>query len=391
MRGMSLPTAPLGGPLARRFVTHLALVGVIATGALAPSVARAQDSAPAESAPAPTPAPAPRASEGWDILDGVAIAVDDRIVSLVEYFDALEAASVRATTTTQAQQRELATAIVRGNVTRLLGERAGESLELSDLDIEARLRDWIREQREPKGSVNYGAELRRNGRDPLDELPRARRELLGHLWMQRELGGRNGPGRAMVDVFVRPGVMREQYPLWAEEQRAEFVELRTVEMLGDTAGGLDIALAILNEQREKILTGEVDMAVLAADPASEESLRESKGLIRPFPVSNLGDSELFKFVVDNPEGSVSTPIAWGRGGPASILDPVVGYRLFRIEKKTRAESAPPFGVAATQDELRRRVEERRERERRSTASDRLGQSSMVWIHPLVRQLLGETP
>jgi len=385
MRDMSLPTAPLGGRFACRFVTPLAL----AIAAWAPGVARAQEIAPAETVPAPTPAP--RASERWDILDGVAIAVDDRIVSLVEYFDALDAASVRATTTTRQQQREIATAIVRGNVTRLLGERAGESLELSDIDIEARLRDWIREQREPLGSVGYGADLRRKGRDPLDELPRARRELLGHLWMQRELGGRNGPGRPMVDVFVRPGVMREQYPTWAEEQRAEFVELRTVELLGDPVGGVDIAQSILVDKREEILAGEVDMGELAAKEATDEALRESQGLIRPFPVSNLGDSELYRFVVDNAEGAVSAPIAWGRNGPASILDPVVGYRLFRIEKKTRVEEAPPFTVAATQDELRERVEQRRERERRAAASDRLGQSSMVWIHPLVRQLIGETP
>ncbi len=362
-------------------------------------MALAQEGAQDQVAPAPTGtptstpsgAPATRTGSDWDLLDGVAIAVDDRIMTLDEYFGALDDVGVLGTTTTREQQREIASAIVRNNVTRLLGERAGESLELSDIDVDARLRDWIREQREPKGSVTYGAELRRRGRDPLDELPRARRELLGHLWMQRNLGGTNGAGRPMVDTYVRPGTMRELYPAWVEEQRADIVELRMVELLGDQVAGLEIAESILTDQREQILSGEVDMSQVAFDNWADETLKNSRGLISPMPVSNLGDGEVFRFVVDNEEGAVSAPIAWGRKGPASIVDPAVGYRLFRIEKKTRVEEAPPFGLTATQDELRERVERRRESERRAAASDRLGQSSMVWIHPLVRQLIGEKP
>jgi hypothetical protein len=387
MRGMSMPTAPLGGPLARRLVAVLAL----AVGAGTPGVTLAQEGAPEQVAPAPTGTPTTRAGGDWDLIDGVAIAVDDRIMTLDEYFGALDDVGVLGSTTTSDQQREIASAIVRSNVTRLLGERAGESLELSDIDVDARLRDWIREQREPLGSIGYGADLRRKGRDPLDELPRARRELLGHLWMQRELGGRNGAGRPMVDTYVRPGTMRELYPAWVEEQRAEFVELRMVELLGDQVAGLEIALSILTDQREQILSGEVDMGQLAFDNWADEALKNARGLVSPMPVANLGDGEVFRFVVDNEEGAVSAPIAWGRKGPASVVDPAVGYRLFRIEKKTRAEEAPPFGLTATQDELRTRIEERRERERRAAASDRLGLSSMVWIHPLVRQLIGEKP
>jgi hypothetical protein len=351
-----------------------------------PASAAAQDVAPA-----PAQTPAERAvDEGWRLHNGVALAVDDRIMTIIEFFDELDRIRPRATISTAEQQREAVSYLARASVTRLLGQRAGSTLELSELDIDARLRDWIRERREPKGSVAYGAELRREGRDPLYELPRAREELLGRLWFGRETGAEGGAGRKMVDTYVRPGTLRRQYPAWADAQQAEFVELRAVELMGAPVGGPEFARELLAEMRRDILAGEADMAALAAEHSGDPDLRQAQGRIAPLRVANLPDGELRDFVLAGSDGAVSEPIAWGLNGPAGVLDRAVAYRIFRIERKTRAESAPAFESATTQESIRRDITRELASRRETAAAERLNRASMVWMHPMVSSFLRES-
>jgi len=354
---------------------------------VAPAPAAAQDVVPAPPQ-APRQTPAERAvDEGWRLHNGVALAVDDRIMTIIEFFDELDRIRPRATISTAEQQREAVAYLDRASVTRLLGQRAGSSLELSELDIDARLRDWIRERREPKGSIAYGAELRRDGRDPLYELPRAREELLGRLWFGRETGAEGGAGRKMVDTYVRPGTLRRQYPAWADAQQAEFVELRAVDLEIAAAGGEEFARELMREMRRDILAGEADMAELAAEYSGDPDLRQAQGRIAPLRVANLPDGELRDFVLAGADGAISEPIAWGLSGPAGVLDRAVSLRIFRIERKTRAESAPAFESATTQESIRRDITRELASRRESAAADRLNRASMVWRHPIVSSFL----
>lgn len=247
----------------------------------------------------------------------------------------------------------------------------------------------MRERRDPLGSVGYGEELRREGRDPLSELPRARNEFLGTLWMGRQIGSPGGAGRQMVDTYVRPGTLRAEYPAYVDAMRSEMVELRALELLGNPVGGLEIAHELLLDLRQQILAGEADMGQLAADNAPSEDRKLAKGLIAPLAVRQLPAGAMRDFVVAGEVGAISDPIPWSYKGPASAIDPVVGYALLRIERKTRAESAPAFELPETQNLIRDKVASDLSKDRRAAAADRLGRDAMVWTHPLVRRYLGE--
>ncbi|MEZ5977213.1 MAG: peptidylprolyl isomerase [Planctomycetota bacterium] len=395
MRGGSIPGAVLGR--AALAAPALAVLVLAVPGRAAAQEAgdgdpnRDPSGAPADVSSTQEAAPAPDGEDDgddWDgqRLDGIAVVVGDGVITFGDIDTIYAAERERRDITTEADRALLLRRIVVDRTGALVQQVGGRTLEISGADLDARVGDWIAEKRE-RGSLEYGEELRRRGRDPLVELERTRREFLAELWRRREVGDPNGLGRPKVDTYVRPGVLRARYEAFAEAASTDVVEFSMVTVQGAAVGGVDEARDVAADLRRQILSGQVDFAEAASQLNIPDANPAGGGRFAPVALAELGQGPIGTFAAKAREGEISEPMPFGsRGAEVGPGDEIRGYRLIRLEQRTPGPPPPKFTDPGVQADLRERIEDFERRQLFERALDRVGARVYRWQHPMVDRL-----
>jgi hypothetical protein len=324
----------------------------------------------------------------WFPEDAIILTVDEGYVTLSQFEERLLQIGRNVTVTTEEQMIGLRREVIRQLLDELAAQSAARTLEFSAEDLDIRLRDFLRERRDEAGTVGYGDELRRSGLDPLGELARQRRMLLGRQWIDRQTGD-GGFGRQIADTYVRPGTLRAEYPRYRTSSRSSEVVLRQIVVEGSQVGSVELAREYLVQVREQILAGEEDMAALAATENADEGLARAQGLLPAVDVQAVSDPVLREFLLTQPEGSITAhqPIG-ARGATAGPLAPTIGWAIFRIERRIDGPEPPPFETVEAQEAIRRTLERANRELRTLRAYDRQNRYVLRWMHPALTNILG---
>lgn len=327
----------------------------------------------------------------WFPEDGIILTVDEGYVTLSQFEERLLQVGSNLTLTTEEQVLGLRREVIRQLLDELAAQSAARTLEYSAEDLDVRLRDFLRERRDEAGTVGYGDELRRSGLDPLGEMSRQRRMLLGRQWIDRQTGD-GGFGRQIVDTYVRPGTLRSEYPRYQASSRISEVVLRQIVIEGSQVGSVDLAREYLVQLRDQILSGEEDMAALAATENADEGLARAQGLLAAVPIQLVAEPALREFFLTSPEGSITPPQPVGaRGAQAGPLTATIGWTIYRIERRIDGPEPSPFETVGVQQAIRRTLERANRELRTLRAHDRQSRHVLRWMHPALEDMLGPNP
>lgn len=326
---------------------------------------------------------APADADGWKILDGVILTVDELYVTYGELREREILLASLNSITTDDQLLELRRQLLQVISRELLARSGGQSLEIPAEQLEASLRFEERDNRDLSGTVNYGQGIRERGRDPLTEVRSRRDEILGSLWEGRQIG-RERFDRPLYDVYVRPGRLRAEYPRFARSTGASDFTLRQLTVMGSQVGGADVARDVLADLREQILAGREDMAALAASTNLNEALAAREGLLPPETIATGGDLPIQRWLAAAKVGDISPPL--GVGPREMLVGPgtePIGWTILRVERIDPGPPPAPFESLEAQDAIRNARGDALADLRRQWAYERQGRRASIWIDPLV--------
>lgn len=320
----------------------------------------------------------PASPDGYELLDGVVLAVDDKYLTYGELREREIAISRVYAISTAQDLADLRRELVIDLSRNLLAQSGGVSLEIPVEQLEANLRFDERDRRDANGTVDYGATIRERGRDPLTEIRRRRDEIFGDIWIRRQQGVERYD-RPMFDTYVRPGTLRAEYPRYARSAGASDFTLRQLTVLGSLVGGPDVARDVLDEARAAIAEGTADMAALADDNGMGNG-----GLRPPIRVDTGLDAPLQRFLASAEVGDLSPllPVD-ARGGLLPPGRTAAGWTLVRVEGIDAGDAPPPFESREAQTAIRGAREDALREMRTAWAYERQGQRASIWIDPVV--------
>ena len=327
---------------------------------------------------APAEAPAQDADAGWRDYDGVAMIVNDDIVTLRELDRLLRDARGRAETTTSDDTAELLLLVAEDAVTQRLWIQAGERIGIPSESVEDTIDRYLRDTRRdlsPQETADWMAEA---GAKDLTELrDDTRDQLYRTFWIQATRGEPTGGLRAAEDRFVRPGQLREAYLVNEDALVSPPTVIFQFLALSSAAwGDAEIAREALEGMRADILEG-ADMGALVDEYGW--GLRETRGITERIAISDVDDDQLKEFAEGAEEGALS--------GLLPILGPsgeVQGYRLARIVSRTTGLAAPSFEDATIQTGLGEQLRRGWDTRRLELGSERLWRSAFIRTPPALQ-------
>ena len=340
--------------------------------------ATTQQSAAQEPAATIGPSPAGDDALEWKRLDGVALEVDERMVTWRDFAMVVNNARERMPIQTQSELQQLYAEVTSYFLRQSLGQQGGAEMELPREQLDAVLAQRLEEARDPVGALGHGAALRSRGLDPLAELEATRLDAFRVAW-ENEALGRQGLGveRPRIDRFVRPGQLRAIFEQTREIDASPEVRLQVLDVSGQATGSLEAARELVESIRAELDAG-----------AEFEELfdlyavrfRETLGMQPPVRAIQLEDDELREFATTAERGDLSGVLPYRL--PGSQSGEPAGYRLVRLVSREAGEGElPDFEDPAFQRRLRDTWLEEEDRRRLAEASaDRLARSH-VWIHP----------
>ena len=320
---------------------------------------------------APRQAPRPKPLS----TDGVALQVEDAVVTLVELNQRIEDGLKRQPVSTPDDYSELVRLTIRQLVLDLLEPQAGGELGLNDQQLDIIVSSQLEDRRKEVGIGAYTEELRSQGMDAFSAGEVEREGILTAMWRRKQIGLSVADQRPSVDRYVRPGELHAIYRAMRDELAPPRVRFEILVVTASASGGPDLALALCEEAQERIEAGE-PFADLVEVYGADLGLRRTGGLTPELLVPAIGDPRL-KALAQGEVGVLSDPMPLlTENGP----DPTQGYQLVRLAER---ESPPPprFDDPQTQARLRNFVSGRRDNERIMRAQERLGGRSFIWINP----------
>jgi len=325
----------------------------------------------------------PRSPDGWKLLDGVILTVDELYATYGELREREDFVASLNTITTEEQWLVLRRDVLQAMGRELLSRSGGQSLEIPAEQLEASLRFQERDNRDLDGAVNYGERIRERGRDPLTEVRSRRDEILGAMWERRQIGSERFD-RVLYDTYVRPGRLRAEYPRYAESTGAADFTLRQLTVLGSQVGGVDTAREVLGDLRQQILDGREDMAELAESTNLDEQLAARRGLLPTQRMSTAGDSAFHRWLTEAEEGDISPPLGVGPRGllAGGGVEPI-GWTILRVEGLDPGPPPAAFETLEAQAAIRSARATALEDLRRQWAYDRQGQRATIWVDSAV--------
>ena len=342
-----------------------------------PVGARLQTGPQTQLGPLP-PAPAPDGPR-YSLIDGIALEVDERVVTWSDFAQRIGAARERTPIQTNAELEQLYADLTAASLQQLLAQQAGSELDIPLDRLDAILAQQLEDQRAPAGSLGYGETLRDQGVDPLGELSANRQEAFRIAYVNDVLG-RQGLGveRPGVDRFLRPGQLRAFHSQLAEFESAPTVRLRLLDISSAATGGLTQARDLTEQLLADLKSG-----------ASFDELfdvygsrfRETLGVQPPVSAAELEDEGLRAFAWNAEVGAISEVLPFRfRNSTGPEPD---GYRIAALLTREAPREAPAFDQLQFQRNLRNRLLQETDRQRLARANALRFDRSHIWVHPIL--------
>lgn len=309
--------------------------------------------------------------EGWLDFDGVALIVNDEIVTLRELNELLGKARASSAATTPEDSKELLEKVAENEVTVKLQTQAGAELGIAPEDVDRTITRYLADQRRNKSAEETETWLRTQGAADLGEMRRdVTAELYRSFWVEGQRGKGAAGGRPFRDRYVRPGQLNEAYLVNRERLgdpttfRLQFLVLAT-----NAWGDAETAREALVGFRKEIQAG-ADMGSMVDEYGAV--LRESRGISEWMPLGQIPDPAVKEFCTGAKEGALSevTEIP----GPDETIQ---GYQLVRIVSRIEGQEPPKFGDADLQTKLEILLQRSWDEDRLTRGSDELWQSAFI--------------
>jgi len=309
--------------------------------------------------------------EEWLDFDGVALIVNDEIVTLRELNELLGAARSRSAATTDEDNRDLLQTVAEEEVTLKLQAQAGAELGIEAADVQRTVNRYLADQRRGKSAGETESWLSAQGAADLGEMRReVTAELYRSFWVEGQRGKAAAGGRPFRDRYVRPGQLNEAYVVNQDRLgdpttfRLQFLVL-AINAWGDA----DTALEALVGFRDQIEAG-ADMGALVDEYGAV--LRDSRGISEWMPQGQIPDPAVKAFCTESTEGALSE-VTEVRAPDGSLQ----GYQLVRIVSRIEGQAPPKFSDAMLQTRLETLLQRSWDEERLTRGSDELWQTAFI--------------
>jgi hypothetical protein len=322
-----------------------------------------------QDAPVTTPA-APAKAPDRNRLNAIELIVNEEAVTTLDVQREIRRKHQATTTVAEQQQQfaEVATQVV-GN---LLTIQAGKDMGFDDELINRLVKDDMEATVERMGSVvALGAALDEVEMDPQMLREDKRSAVYRRLWEGSVDGRSAGPGgRPYVDRYVRPGRLlfefRRADPLRLAPAQ---IMLQELDILARGTGGVEKALELARQVRDRLLAGE-DLDKLADELTAAN--QGKKSVWEPQDLARVQASPLLGPFVREPSiGKLSDPL------PLRPTGELIGYAVLRI-RDLDLPDAPVFADGSIQKKLRTQVEARMQSYRRGRELNSLLDAAYVW-------------
>ncbi len=322
---------------------------------------------------------APPEQRQWSRLDGIALEVDERVVTWSEFAQTLSTYRERTSVQTREELDQLYGEVTAFFLRQSLAQQAGSEMDLPRDRLDAILAQRLEEQRAPAGALGYGEALRGRGVDPLGEFEATRQNAF-QIAYENEVLGRAGLGveRPRVDRFVRPGELKAFHAQFSEMENSPVVRLRLLDVSSAATGGLEQARQLC-EQLLTDLEGGTSFDELFEVYGTR--FRETLGVRPPTAAAQLEDPGLRNFAEAAEPGSYSAVLPY-RLPESSSFEPD-GYRIATLLTREAPREAPAFENLEFQRTLRNRLLQDIDRRRLARANARRFDQSHVWVHPIL--------
>lgn len=315
----------------------------------------------------------------WSRLDGIAIEVDERIVTWSDFAQMLGRVRENTPVQTREELDKLYSEVTAYFLRQSLAQQAGSEMDLPRDRLNAILAQRLEDQRAPAGALGYGEALRGRGLDPLGEFEATRQDAF-RVAYENEVLGRSGLGveRPRVDRFVRPGELRAFHAQFSEMETSPIVRLRLLDVSSAATGSLENARQLCEQLLADLEGGE------SFDELFEvygTRFRETLGVQPPVAAGQLEDAVLRDFAEVAEVGTFSAVLPY-RLPDSGSAEPD-GYRIATLLTREAPREAPAFEQLEFQRGLRRRLLEDADRRRLARANAQRFDRSHVWIHPVL--------
>jgi hypothetical protein len=323
---------------------------------------------------APAVLQTPTAPQTWELVDGVAAHIGNRIISLRE-LDALVQANLP--NYPQLSEAQLTVELLREMENRLLEIQAGEDSGFDRALIANIATQQTLDNVEDLGSAQFSDQLRRQGSNIADMSSSQADDIYSQLWSSKQLGTDLGfTDRVFRDRYIRPGMLKSIFLVNRDMLFAGTVEMRYYVMDAMAVGGVhEDAIEWIEGIKARVAGGE-DFAEIVRLEATQNTA--NGGLQPPAPIPSIPFPQIREFASTGKVGDFA-PIVRDDKGPSTV------YLLARLESR-KDQVVPHFEDGNLQNKFRTQL--RRDSDTRvlNDAHSRLYRRSHSWIHPSIRQL-----
>lgn len=322
--------------------------------------------------PSPVDPPeTPAVEPAWEDFDGVALIVNDEIVTLRELNNLLNDARSAASGTTIEDANAMLADVAETTITIHLQTQAGRELGIPPEAVSETVERYLKDERRTKTAKETEDWMREQGAEDLGQVRKQiTRELYRSFWIQGESGRGINWSRPYKDRYVRPGQLKEAY-LINKDMLSDPTTYRLQFLVLPAAawGDAETAKEALAGFRSDI-EGGADMGALVEEFGA--ALRDTRGISDWLPESRISDPAVASFCTDAKEGALSPllPLVNADGK-------VEGYQLVRIVARIEGQAAPSFHDAKLQTQLETLIQERWDQSRLTDGADRLWRTGFV--------------
>jgi len=309
---------------------------------------------------------------GWELVDGVALHLDDRIV----LFSELEAAMRRnpafqSPELTGQDRQSMQLQLIEELENLKLEVQAGRNEGFDPQRIEQVAKSQILESKDKLGAAKFSDQLRANGAS-IEQLSRDQADsLYSRLWRSKQLGEDLGfTERLSRDRYIRPGMLKSIFRVSRDLINPGTVEFRFFVLGSAAVGGEEFALEWMEGVQKRVTDGE-DFASIVTAEASEE--RANGGLQPAIEIPRIGIPELREFATSGKLGEFSPIIRLPAEDQTVFLMARLEDRVDQVE--------PDFEDGELQNDFRQRIKTSVDQRLLGSAHKRLRSRANIWIHP----------
>lgn len=322
-------------------------------------------------APLPQEPGSPESADaGWQVFDGVALIVNDEIVTLRQLNTSMNDARGNAAATTQEDADALRDDVISDSIMVHLQTQAGRSLGVAGADVERTIDGFLNNKRRGMSASDTTDWFLEEGVQDLGQMRQTiREELYRSLWMQKVSGQTSGADRPSEDRYVRPGQLREAYYVnrGAYETPSRYI-LQYLRLVANAWGDAETALEVATDLRQQIVDG-ADMGAFVDEYGA--FLRERRGITEQVAIDQIAEPGVRAFLEDAHRGALSMVM------PYFEEDKIAGYDIVRVVEMLEGQEAPDFNSPGVQITLQRGLQNRWDDIRIANGADQLWRAAYI--------------